>query len=221
MTERTAPGRSARVTPVAAVFLMLAHCNTLAPLPVASPALPTARATDDATPVTIDTEGPRAAVGRVVREQRHEVDFAVANVRRETESICVTPCTVLLPRGHFLVQLEPVAGDPEGERATAVLAPLRIGRTPTAFRAHLGYRRETSDGGMKAAMWTWIGGALVGGFGAGAVGLGLTGTHESLDTKQEAVLIGGVALGISAAILALGTILIFASRPLHREGVQR
>lgn len=201
-------------------MLLLAHCNTLSPIPVTAPTAPTARPTDSATPVTIDTEGPQATVGRVVHEKRHEVDFRVTEVRRETESICVTPCTVFLPRGHFLVQLEPVAGDGAG---TTMVAPLRVGTEPTAFRAHLGYRRDTNAGGMKAAMWTWLGGALVAGFGAGAVGLGLTGTHESLETKQEAVQIGGVALGISAVIMTIGGILMYVSRPVHREAtwVQR
>jgi hypothetical protein len=203
--------------------LLLAHCNTLSPIPVSAPSAPVGRPTESATPVVIDTEGARAAVGRVVRETRHEVDFTVTDVHRETESLCVTPCTVLLPRGHFLVQLEPVAGDERGEGATAMVVPLRVGREPTAFRAHLGYRRDTSSGGMKAAMWTWLGGALVAGFGAGALGLGLTGTHESLETKQEAVQIGGVALGISAAIMTIGGLLMYLSRPVHREGtwVQR
>ena len=203
--------------------MLLANCNTLSPIPVTAPIAPTARPTENTTPVAIDTDGPRATVGRVVRETRHEVDFTVTDVHRETESICVTPCTVFLPRGHFLVQLEPVAGDERGDGATAIVAPLRVGKEATAFRAHLGYRRETSSGGMKAAMWTWLGGALVAGFGAGALGLGLTGTHESVETKQEAVQIGGVALGISAAIMTIGGILMYLSRPVHREGtwVQR
>ena len=199
------------------VAMVLVHCNTLSPIAVTPPAVPTATATADGTPVTFDTEGPRATVGRVVREQRHEVNFTVRSVHRETEPICTTPCTVTLPRGSVLIQLDPLAGDERAEGATPMIAPLRIGREPTAFRAHLGYRRETNSGGMKAAMWTWLGGALVAGFGGGAIALGLTGTHESEQTKHDAVLAGGVAIGISVAIMTLAGIIMFVSRPLHRE----
>jgi hypothetical protein len=224
MSSDSGPARRRDHALAVVVCLSLTRCGTLSPLPVSTPPLPVASPTEDTTPVTIDVEGSRAAVGRVASEHRRAVDFRTVSVRRDTTAICAaTPCTVMLPRGSYLVQLEPVAGDADTEYLTPLVTGLRVGRAPTALRARLGYEKPTSSGGMKAAMWIWLGGALVAGFGAGALGLGLTGEHETEQTKHDAVVAGTVTLGISVAILAIGGIVMFASGARHRAAtvVQR
>ena len=126
----------------------------------------------------------------------------------QTRPLCLSPCTVNLPRGDHELLL--THADPaEGMTSSAFV---RVGPRPSVFRHTLG-RQETSVGGL-------VGALLLGSFGISALLTGgvlmLIGNDETSGTDLRPA--GGITLGIGAAMSLGAWLLGEASRPTVRPG---
>lgn len=199
----------------------LLDCTTvhaLSPLPVTAPDVPVARATSDATPVSFDVvEGSHATVTRVTREHRTEYMhnlYESNSATRTTETICVAPCTAMMPRGSYLIEIDQAGDDVAHIPYTTAF---RVGRAPTALRARLGEKSDASSFGMTAAWAFYITGIAAVSIGSSILAVGVADSPTE-EKRQQAAIGGSITTAIGLACWAIGLAINLASRPTRREG---